>query len=302
LTLLLQVLSNNILPAFIVMGVGFLLDRTLKPHLMTISRLALYGLSPCLVFTALVESQLEGGDMLAVVAYATVVILGMVAIASLTARLLRLNQATSSAFVLGSTLVNAGNFGLSVILYAYGETGLQFAVVFFVASAVISNTVGAFIASRSQGNWRQSLRSVLRLPLLYAAILAVALRLANLVPPRLIMRPLDTIAQAAVPTMLLLLGMQLSRTRLQHEKKLVLLASAQKLVVMAGLALAVGSLFGLPDVARRVCIVEASTPTAVTASVLATEFDSRPDLIASTIFLSTLASAFTLTIIISLLG
>jgi len=40
----------------------------------------------------------------------------------------------------------------------------------------------------------------------------------------------------------------------------------------------------------------------VTAVLLATEFRARPQVVASTVFLSTLASAVTLTVVIALLG
>ena len=302
LTLFLRVLVNNVLPAFIVIAIGFALDRGLKPDLQSISRLALYALSPALIFTSVVNSQLQGGEITAVMAFAAAVILGMTAVSLITARLARLDQAASSAFALSTTLCNSGNFGLSVVLFAYGQQGLEIAIIYFVTSAVLANSVGAYIASRSQGSWSQSLRGILRLPVLYAAALAVAMRLLHYVPPEVIMRPLTPLGQAAVPVMLILLGMQLSHTRLRNDKGLVVFASAYKLAVMALLAAALASLFGLSGLARRVCIVESATPTAVTAALLATEFRTRAELVASTIFVSTLGAAITLTAVITLLG
>ena len=52
----------------------------------------------------------------------------------------------------------------------------------------------------------------------------------------------------------------------------------------------------------QACIVEASMPTAVTTAVLAIEFDARPEFVTSVIFLSTLASPITLTLIIALVS
>jgi len=302
LTLFLRVLVNNILPAFLIMGIGFALDRTLKPDLQSISRLALYALSPCLIFSSLVTSELQGGQMSAIVLHAATTILLMAVIALLTARLLRLDQATTSAFTLSTSQVNSGNLGLSVILFAYGEKGLQQALIYFVTSAVLANTFHAFIASRSHGSWRDALRNVARLPLIYAATLAVAIRLAGYCPPDIVMRPVSTVGQAAVPVMLILLGMQLSRTQLDNDRGLIVVASTYKLVLMTLVAVAVASIYGLTGLTRKVGIVESSTPTAVTASVLSLEFQARPEIVASTILVSTLASALTLTVIIALLG
>lgn len=302
LELLLRVLVNNIVPAFVVIGVGFVLDRALKPHIPTISRLALYALSPALGFTMLVNSELESSQLTLVAAFAVAATMIMVVIALLSARVLRLDRATGSAFTLASSMVNSGNFGLSVILFAYGEAGLELAVIYFVTSAVLANTVGAFIASRSNGSWTQSLRGVLRLPLIYATLLAIVFRIIGYVPPQVVMRPLETIGQAAVPVLLLMLGMQLSRSRVQENLGLSSLAAVYKLVVMALVAFGLAEVMGLTGLARQVCIVESSTPTAVTAVLLATEFRSRPQVVASTVLLSTLGAAVTLTVVIALLA
>lgn len=302
MAIFLRVLANNILPAFLVIGIGFALDRALKPHIQSVSRLALYALTPALIFTSLVNSELQGSEMTLVVASSATVILGMTVVSLLTAGLLRLDQATASAFTLSTTLTNAGNFGLSIILFAYGEAGLQMAVIYFVTSAILSNTVGAFVASRSQGTWRESLRGVLRLPVLYAALLAVVVRLAGYSPPEPLMRPLVTVGQAAVPVMLILLGMQLSRTRLRNDIGLVAFATVYKLVGMTLWAVAVSAAFGLTGLTRQVVIVESSTPTAVTAALLATEFRSRPELVASTVFVSTLVSAVSVAVVMTLVG
>ncbi len=300
--LLLRVLINNIVPAFVVIGVGFAFDRALKPHLQTISRLALYCLSPALVFTSLVNSELTSSQLTTVAGFAVAANLTMTVIALVTARILKLDQATGSAFTLSTTLMNSGNFGLSVILFAYGEPGLELAVIYFVTSAVLANTVGAFIASRSHGSWRDSLRGVLRLPVIYASALAVTFRLIGYVPPQVLMRPLGTIGQAAVPVLLLMLGMQLSRSRVKEDLKLVSLATAYKLALMALISIGLARLMGLTGLTLRVCVVESCTPTAVTAVLLATEFRSRPEVVAGTVFLSTLGAAVSLTLVIAALG
>jgi hypothetical protein len=96
--------------------------------------------------------------------------------------------------------------------------------------------------------------------------------------------------------------MQLSRSQLRNERGAVLLAAFCRLVVSALVALALAGPFGLEGLSRRVCIVEAATPAAVTGAILAAEFGARPDLVASAIFISTLACALTLTVLIAYLG
>ncbi len=68
-----------------------------------------------------------------------------------------------------------------------------------------------------------------------------------------------------------------------------------------GLAIFLAGLLGLEGLERKVCIVQASTPTAVTTILLAIEFEADPQFVTSGVFLSTLFSAFSITLLIALI-
>ena len=72
---------------------------------------------------------------------------------------------------------------LSVLLFAYGEEGLALGSAFFVVSSMATNTLGAFFAARGNGNARQAAASVLRLPGIYAFLLAMLLRVFDVGVP-----------------------------------------------------------------------------------------------------------------------
>jgi hypothetical protein len=57
---------------------------------------------------------------------------------------------------------------------------------------------------------------------------------------------------------------------------------------------------GLQGLARSVAVVEASTPTAVNATLMAVEFDADADYITNVVFVTTLLSSLTLTLVIAL--
>ena len=66
-------------------------------------------------------------------------------------------------------------------------------------------------------------------------------------------------------------------------------------------ALGVVQLFNLGLFARQAVVLEASMPAAVVNTLIATEFDAEPQLVTSTVVLSTLISPITLSLVISLL-
>ena len=297
--ILLGVLINIVLPVFLVIGAGYLTARRLNVDTQTLSRVSLYVLGPCLVFSKLVETTVTGTDLVQIVAFtvvATVLVLGL---SWMVARLLRLDRATESGFMLGSTFVNSGNYGLPLVLFAFGQPGLERALIYFVASAFLVNTLGVFVASRGRAKATTSLVNIFRIPLIYAIAAAFALRAVGIVLPDFILKPPAMVGDAGIPVMLLLLGMQLARSSFGHRIGLISAATAVRLVGGALAGIAVASLMGLSEVTSQACIVEHSTPTGVMTSILAMEFGTEPELVTGVIFASTLASMATMTLLVS---
>ena len=300
--MLLFLFVNNILPAFIIIGLGVLLERRLEVDLRTPSRMALYVLTPCLVFSSLVKSTVGGSEVTDILIFLALITVGLGVVAWVTARLLRLDQVRENALLLSTMFLNAGNLGLPVLLFAYGQNGMDRGLIFYTGSALLCHTVAAYFASRGKRGVGQSLLNMFKLPAVYAIALAFLLRTVHLVPPDFIMKPLTMTGSAAIPLLLLVLGMQLSRTRLHGNLSLIGIATLIKLVGAAALAFLFAQLIGLEGLTRQVCILEASTPTAVTVIMMSIEFEADPDFVTSVVFLSTLLCSITLTFVMRLLG
>jgi hypothetical protein len=300
--LLPTIFTRNVLPAFAVMALGFVLDRALHVDKRSLSRLAVYILTPALAFNAIVTSSVSPGDFGLMLAYVVVMSLLMIALALAVGHALRWPQRSIDALVLCVAFLNSGNFGLSVLLFAYGDAGLQLGTVFYVGTNIAANTLGAYFASRGQGGIRSALRNVSRLPAPYAFAVALALRLLDVRVPDIALRPVALVAQATIPVMLLMLGVQLSQTRFAGRVREVSVAVALRLFVGAGIGALVAPLIGLQGLPRSVGIVQAAMPTAVSSGLLAIEFEADADMVSSAIFVSTLLSALTLTAVIALLG
>lgn len=300
--MLLYIFSNNILPAFIIIGLGVLLERNLRLDIRTPTRMALYVLTPSLVFSSLLQSDVKGEEVTAILIFLFLVTLSLGLVSWFTSRLLKLDQVKENALMLATMFCNAGNFGLPVLLFTYGQEGMDRGIIFFVGSALFTHTLAAYFASRGKSSVSQSVKNVLRLPAVYAISLAFLFRGVNVVPPDFVLKSLTWVGSAAVPILLLVLGMQLSRTRIHGNLWLIGGATFIKLVVAAALAFLLAGVMGLQGLTRQVCIFEASTPTAVTVIMMSIEFDADPDFVTSVVFLSTLASSVTLTLILSLLA
>ena len=302
MSVLLSILIENILPVFIALGLGYLLDRVFELEVKTISRLAFYVLSPCLIFTSLIQSSVSGEEFGLIILFQIMVMLILLVLTWGFARLTRLGRRQESSFLLAVLFVNSGNYGLSVNDFAFGQEALARAIIFFIGSTVLINTLGVFLASRGQASVKKALLNMFKVPMVYAVFLAFA---ARALPWPVIetswFRGLDVLGRAAVPVMLLLLGIQLSRNSLGKDIKSVSAATVLRLGLAPLVSLLLASVLGLSGNTRRACVLEASMPTAVTSVILALEFDVLPEFVTGVIFLSTMLSPLSLTLLIALL-
>jgi hypothetical protein len=293
---------DNILPIFLIAGLGFVLKRTLDFETKPISQTLFYILSPCLAFSSLYQSSIGGWEFGEIVSFVPIFSLILGSISWAVTKALRFDKAMESAFLLTTLFVNAGNYGLPIIFFAFGEQALSRAVIYFLINALMLNIAGVYLASRGRKEVPSAFFNVLKAPLVYAVLLAILLNLSHIRLPNPFLRAADMIGKAAIPLMLLLLGMQLARTPLFWRMRGVFLAASIRLVLAPILAFFLASWLDLSEISRLVCIVEASMPTAVMTFVLASHFDLSLDFVTSVVFLSTLASPFTLAFLIALLS
>jgi predicted permease len=190
---------------------------------------------------------------------------------------------------------------LPVSDFAFGKEGLQRAVIFFLASSVWTNTVGIYVASRGIGTARQALLNVFKAPLIYAMVAGTILNVTGTTLPLPLERAVGLLSQATVPFMLVLLGLQLSRTSLTRHLAPLTLAVFVRLVVGPLVAIGLAALLGVSGLARQVSVLQAAMPSGVMSSVLATLFGGDARFVAATILLSTLASIATLTMLLAYL-
>ncbi len=296
------VLTQNILPIFIVAAFGFALQRWIGVEKRPLSTIVLNVLSPALVFSSLVSSRLPGEELVSLALFTILAILLMSIIAYLSARVLRLGRTETIALMVVTMFVNGGNYGLTLNQLRYGDPGLARAIVYYTTSTVMLYTIGIFISSMGEMPWREALRRLLRFPAVYAAVLAVIVYSLDITLPAPLLRGVEVAGAGAIPVMLLVLGMQMADLKAVASMRLALPAIGLRLVVGPLIGLLVATLLGLTGLGRATSIIESSMPPAVFTIILATEFDLEPTAVTSIVMVSTLISPLTIATTITLLG
>jgi len=299
--LLLSIFAFDLLPIFLIAGAGFALARWRGASATTLTHVVFYALLPCFAFRLLMTSVATGREFGLMVLLAMLVIAAMALVGAVASFALRLNRTETSAFLLVLMFSNGGNYGLPVVSFAFGEQALSYGTVFFLTGSVMTSTVGAFLAAAGRRSLRAALMSVLRMPALYGILAAVLALGTGITTPAPLMRPITMLSDAALPLMILVLGMQLERAVVPARPALVVLAVSLSLVLAPLIALGLTSLFDVTGPARQAVVVLASMPVAVATTILALEFDTSPEFVTGAVFLSTLLSPLTLTPLIAYL-
>ncbi len=297
--LLLSIFAQDVLPIFVIAGVGYLLARRLGADVRTLSRVSFNALAPCLVFTLIVSARITPQDFGRMALFTVLVVLGIGGAAWLVTRPLGLDRATLTAFLMVVMFSNNGNYGLPLVLFAFGQEALAQAGVYFVTSAVLTYTLGVFLAASGRRSLASALAGVLRVPPVYGVAAAGLVLATGARVPVFVMRPIQLLYDAAIPVMMLVLGMQLERATRPERPGLVCLAAGLSLLVTPLIALAVAHLLALGVPARQAGIVESSMPSAVVTTILALEYDAAPAFVTGVVFLSTLLSPLTVTLLIA---
>jgi predicted permease len=298
---MLSLFVNVVLPVFIVAGFGYLLERRLHPPIAPLNQTVLFVLMPALIFTSLLGIDFRSEEPLRITVFALALAVVMLVVAFVIGRVARLDRVTSSALMLTAAFPNLGNYGLPVVLLAFGQPALAAGTLLFAIQQLYGLTLAVFIASSGHTSPREALRAVFRQPIIYAVVAALVLNFASIQVPAFTMSAVTLLAQAAIPMMLLVLGMNIALTKGIQEPELVSLAVVTRLVGGALLGWLLVSVLGVGGVARDVLIVGAAMPTAVFTILTATQFGTRPRFVSDVVVASTLASLVTVTLVLALL-
>lgn len=292
---LFQALVNTVLPIFLLAGLGWVARTVVNVDVREPAKLAVYLLVPGLIVNSILTSQLQAGEVGKIIAFGLLITAVLVGLTLTIGRLIGWNAAERSASVLGTSFMNAANYGLPVVFFAFGQAGFERAAVFVVLQSLMYYSVGVFFAARGRMNWREAVRATFKLPLIWAAAGALVLRLSGVVLPVVVMKPLGLLANSAIGMVLLLLGMQVASIKLRGARSKIAVGTVLRLVASPLIGLVLVALLKPDPLTAKVLVLQSAMPTAVNTTLLAVQFDAEPDLVSGICLVSTLASLGTVT-------
>lgn len=295
---LLAIFASTLLPVFLVASAGYVLSAFAPLDSRTLGRFLFFLATPSLVFRSLYRMTLD----LTTLQHVAFITVGVLVAGVALGWLASYGQARRqrAGLILASAIGNNGNMGIPICLFAFGEAGVALATVYYAITSFLSNTIGVVIASAGSSTLLRAALHSLQSPVLYAAVLGLTFNRARIAVPASVFSAIDLLSGAAVPGMLVLLGSQLRQTHFGGDQRIIWRSVLIRLVASPLIAWVLCSLLGIGGLERQVLIVQAAMPTAVMTTVLATEFDAAPRLVAAAVLATTLLSMATVSVVLSL--
>lgn len=299
---LVSTFANNILPIILLGSAGFALGKVLHVDARGLGRVVFYVFSPVLIFDLMIENRLELGEAAGVIGFTIVVVLLVGLLTYVLGKLLKVERPALISILITSMFANTGNYGLPLVLFAFGDDALRYAAIYFVTTTLLFYSLGVLLASLGHMNFRDALLGLFRVPTLYAVILALLVNALHFELPLALNRAVELASGGTIPVMLVLLGLQMTQVEFSKNLRALQLSVSMRLLIAPVLGLFLTGLFGLEGAARQGAMTQAAMPSMVSATVLAAEYHLDSKLIAAIVFVSTLLSPFTLTPLLVFLG
>ncbi|MBI3446723.1 MAG: AEC family transporter [Magnetospirillum sp.] len=299
-------LAMKLVPLYLLVAIGLLLGRVFGVKGQDLGRLALFVLSPAVVFKGFVGADLKGA-MLAL----PFMVLGLCSMVALTLRPLA-GRAWSdgrerlAAFTAGTG--NTGFFGIPACLSLVGPEALPYVVMVSFGATAYENSVGFYTVARAEASVGGALVRVLKYPGLHACWLGALINLTGTRVPPPIMQTVDLLSGGFVPVGMMIVGLGLAQLR---SWKPDLGFTAFAFVVKFGLWPLLALAFIAADeswlhifgrVGHQVLLIESLTPLAAVTVVHATLRNIHPDRAAIAVAASTLFALVWLPVVFGRFG
>lgn len=275
-----ETVLGSVGPVLILISLGWCFGRRGRFDAKPLLDWIIYIAMPALIIHSLSRAPIAPAHLVEVGIGNVFVVFAVIGLARL---YVRLKGDDDPEVVVCSAFANAANIPLPLALFAFGEEGLSHQIVYMTCNAVLLYTVGVALLAPGKAGWRL----VMRLPLVYATLIGLALSLTDTSLPLLVSRPVEMLGQTSIPLMLFSLGFTIGQ---KAEINLREVAPIVALRLFGG-GLAGGLYVWLVSPApavQRAVLLGALMPAAVQSYVLSAKFAGNPKRAAAVVLVSTL--------------
>jgi len=269
-------------------GLGWVAGSLLRLGAKDISLLLVYIVAPFVIFLAILQSPADWSYF----AYSAGALLtaSLAACAAYALGRLLWRDGRANLFAFAGGTGNTGYFALPLVFALFDEKQTAIAVFIIIGINLYEFTVGYFITARGTLDTRKSLISIIKLPIIYAALAGILCKSLNLIPGEAVLSSLENFKGAYSILGMMVIGITFSsRSRFELDWGFLLATLGWKHLVypLAGLSVFY-YLLPIPAEALPVIALMLATPMAANTVVIANALAVHPKKAATSVMLSTL--------------
>ena len=289
------VLAIIILAGFVAVKAGYI-DAKIKDSL---SKLIVKIVLPCLIISSISSKEIEKGltkeifsaFLMSVFCIATLYFIGV-----LSAKLLKIPDATKTVHKLLTCLGNVTFVGYPVITAMYGEQGFFYAIMYWLVNDLFLWTFGLFALQGESAKNGKSVAKKLINPLTVAFTLAILLLCFGIKLPPLLGDAVSDIGELTVGLSMIFIGMALAEVDVKNAAKKwwIFVIMPIKMIIMPIIFIYIFKAFGIREIILGAIVLEAAMPAQTVLSILANENGADFEYAACGMFVTTVLSLVTL--------
>ncbi|MGE0737755.1 AEC family transporter [Sulfurimonas sp.] len=280
----------SVLAIYIFIVIGFVAKMSFKEKIddKTITLLNVYFLQVFLTFWGLLIRPVDVTLLFAPSIYLFITLLALLIVALFAKKLFQ-DQKEYSIATVAAIIGNTGNLGIPLNIAIFGEESIPYTTVINLMNVFIVYTVGVYYYSRGNFDVKTSLTNIIKLPILWAAMVAIVLSVYGYKPSDEIMKTLMMGAYASIVMQLVLFGIYLYGTKISEiSKTLTLWVMGVKFLFLPAVAFVVLSFITLDSMIKGIIFIEILVPLAIANVNFASLYECKPKIVTALVFISSL--------------
>ncbi len=254
--------------------------------------MSIYFLQPLLTFWGLTRSPIDYNLIFTPILYIIAVSITLVILIIFAKKLFK-DRKEQSIFIAASLIGNTGNLGIPLGIALFGEESVPYMSIINIANIFFIYTIGIYFYAKDKFNFRQSLNSMVKIPILWFAILALLYNYFELPINAQVDKILQMGAYATIVLQLIVFGVYLSKAKIKSNNyALNINVTLVKLFLLPLVGLIVILISGLEPYIASILMISLFLPLAVTNVNLSALYDCKPLDVTVVVFISSVLFLF----------
>lgn len=280
----------SILSIYLFIIIGYIAKRSFKEQIddKTITLLNVYFLQVFLTFWGLLLRPIDITLFYAPFVYLVIVIIALIVSALFAKKLFSKKKEYSIAMV-AALIGNTGNLGIPLNIAIFGEASIPYTTIVNLMNIFVVYTIGVYFYSRGTFSVKESLQNILKLPILWAAFIAISLSLYGYRPNKAIMDMLMMGAYASITMQLILFGIYLYGTKIREiNRTLISWVTAFKFLLLPILAFFILTFVELNSMIKGIIFIELLMPLAIANVNLSSLYNCEPKIVTALVLITSI--------------